>query len=299
MAGNPVNHILVYPEDAGYSTNVSTYLNQLKIEASSSYYVHPKATYNKGGCPRHDLQGWECTNGEDSEATMDFILESLVHKFWHQETNLFEFKLETSRSKEHKQSIDTGDCNWMKNNDVIPAFNLPGWGGHGNRGPLSSWLRNVTGLWFLFDGKGTTETRDCYVRVERAALRYLSPMANGDAKHKIFDVTEKLGNYSFNNGIRGNDTRVFGYQLSQALREQVKTEKMAFAGFRLQLSLKRGASGVQTDTIQSHIRALRLSLGDASLGSINRNTRMALAGNSDTGYCDIDLDRFKLETGKT
>ena len=37
----------------------------------------------------------------------------------------------------------------------------------------SCWLRDVTGVWFLFNSHDTTETRDCYSRVERdgAAVR--------------------------------------------------------------------------------------------------------------------------------
>jgi hypothetical protein len=54
-------------------------------------------------------------------------------------------------------------------------------------GARSSWLREVTALWFLFNGHDTTQTRDCYVRVEKAAIRYRDP--NG--KVSIKKVTQQ------------------------------------------------------------------------------------------------------------
>jgi hypothetical protein len=52
-------------------------------------------------------------------------------------------------------------------------------------------IREVTALWFLFNGHDTTQTRDCYVRVEKAAIRYRDP--NG--KVSIKKVTQQLGDY--------------------------------------------------------------------------------------------------------
>ena len=332
----PSNHILVCPEDAGYSTNVSTYYDQLNVgftkkenhlmendyggkqyfsdNANTPTYTPTPSHGHSGntiwgvsvnGDPNYGFEG----TGDDSEVTnKDTQRQELIH-IYNQNSGgpTFETKLQTkSNGKEVKRMFFTTEQPWIRGRvgvvrpgEVIEEIDIPDL----DPTPVSSWLRNVTGLWFLFDGKGTTETRDCYVRVDKAAIQYFKK-AHSQKQNILFMeefLTEKLGNISYGAGIRGNDTRVFGYQLPREKREKCKQEGWQFYGIRFQLSLKRGANGTTTDTLKSHVHAMRLSLGDASLGSINQNTRMAIVGDSKTPWVDWDsqsFDKFKLEIGR-
>ena len=83
-----------------------------------------------------------------------------------------------------------------------------------NGAARSSWLREVTAVWFLFNGHDTTTTRDCYARVEKVAIRYRDPIG----KISIKKVTDKLGDLAIMEGLRGGDKRMFGYALPSSER---------------------------------------------------------------------------------
>ena len=76
----------------------------------------------------------------------------------------------------------------------------------------SCWLRDVTGVWFLFNSHDTTETRDCYSQVERVALRYVDE----DRRIRFLTPTEKMADLSIGGWHRGGSKRVF--RLSDGLR---------------------------------------------------------------------------------
>ena len=144
-------------------------------------------------------------------------------------------------------------------------------------GARSSWLRDVTALWCMVNGYDTTENRDCYGAIEKAALRYRDP--NG--KIAIFNLTTKLGDLSYEQWIRGAQNVMFGYALSSADRNLVCSQPYHFLGIRVQLVVKRGASGPYTDTLQVGINGIRLGLGANPTGAYNTTAKRALvlAGN--------------------
>ena len=156
----------------------------------------------------------------------------------------------------------------------------------------SSWLREVTGLWFLFNSHDTTETRDCYSRVEHVAIRYRDP----SGYLRIKKVTQKLGDYTYMEGLRGSSKRMFGYCLSSSERETICKNKWHFLGLRIQFQLRRGANGTTTDYIQAGCTGLRLSLGTSTSGWNTTNKRaLVMAGT--TTWTDFDKGgQLKLET---
>ena len=164
-----------------------------------------------------------------------------------------------------------------------------------NGGARSSWLREVTAVWFLFNGHDTTETRDCYARVEKVAIRYRDP--NG--KVRIKKVTEQLGDLAYMQGVRGNsssDKRVFGYALPSSQRSEVCNNDYRFLGLRVQIQLRRGAIGTSTDTISGGITGIRLGLGTNPTGSYNTTNKRALVGRGNTTWADFNSNKMLLET---
>ena len=158
----------------------------------------------------------------------------------------------------------------------------------------SSWLREVTAVWFLFNGHDTTETRDCYVRVEKVAIRYRD--ANG--KINIKKVTEKLGDLGLMEGVRGGDKHMFGFALPSSVRSTVCNNNYHFLGLRVQIQLRRGASGVSTDTLQGGISGIRLGLGLNPTSSYNETNKRALVLAGNTTWSDFSNSgiKDKLET---
>ena len=144
----------------------------------------------------------------------------------------------------------------------------------------SSWLREVTAVWFLFNGHDTTTTRDCYARVEKVAIRYRDPRGYINIKK----VTEKLGDYKYMNGLRGSSKEMFGYALSSSDRTEVCKNEYHFLGLRVQIQLRRGANGTTTDTLQGGISGIRLGLGTSPTGNYNTTNKRALVFRGDTTW---------------
>jgi hypothetical protein len=159
----------------------------------------------------------------------------------------------------------------------------------------SSWLREVTAVWFLFNAHDTTQTRDCYVRVEKVAIRYRDPRGYINIKK----VTEKLGDLSYMQGVRGSSKEMFGYALSSSQRSEVCNNEYHFLGLRVQIQLRRGASGTSTDTLQGGISGIRLGLGTNPTGSYNTTNKRALVLRGDTTWTTFAQEnktRDMLET---
>ena len=156
----------------------------------------------------------------------------------------------------------------------------------------SSWLREVTAVWFLFNGHDTTQTRDCYVRVEKVAIRYRDP--NG--KISIKKVTDKLGDLGIMEGVRGSSKYMFGYAIPSSERSTVCNNNYHFLGLRVQIQLRRGASGTHTDRLQGGISAIRLGLGTSPTGSYNETNKRALVGRGDCTWSSFNPNNMWLET---
>ena len=156
----------------------------------------------------------------------------------------------------------------------------------------SSWLREVTAVWFLFNGHDTTTTRDCYVRVEKVAIRYRDP--NG--KISIKKVTDKLGDLGLMEGVRGSGKYMFGFALPSSERSTVCNNNYHFLGLRVQIQLRRGSTGTTTDRLQGGISGIRLGLGTNPTGDYNETNKRALVGRGNCTWSSFNLNNMWLET---
>ena len=156
----------------------------------------------------------------------------------------------------------------------------------------SSWLREVTAVWFLFNGHDTRTTRDCYARVEKVAIRYRDPRGYINIKK----VTEKLGDLSYMSGVRGSNKEMFGYALSSSQRSEVCNNEYHFLGLRVQIQLRRGGNGTTTDTLQGGISGIRLGLGTSPTATYNETNKRALVGRGNCTWNDFDPSKMWLET---
>ena len=156
----------------------------------------------------------------------------------------------------------------------------------------STWLSEVTALWFLFNGHDTTESRGCYAYVEKAALRYRDP--NG--RIAIHTVTEKLGELSINEGVRGGTKQMFGYALPSSLRNTICISDYRFLGIRVQIKLRRDGSGTSTDTLQGGISGFRLGLGTNPTAPYNETNKRALVGKNNESWTYFNPYRVDMDT---
>ena len=196
-----------------------------------------------------------------------------------------------------------GLCHWMqtKENGKTTArwFDIGSEGGktdgtYCDKNARSSWLSEVTGLYFLFNSHDTTETRDCYSQVEHAAIRYRDPRGY----IRIKRLTHQLGDLSYGVWKRGSKKYMFGYRLSNSECDTICKEDYHFLGIRLQLKLKRGASGTHTDYIQAGVTGLRLYLGkyDNNWNTTNKRA-LVLRGNTTwNDFSNPDKQKDMLET---
>ena len=190
----------------------------------------------------------------------------------------------------HARYYDIGDMGGSSHGTTVPST------------ARSSWLREVTALWFLANGHDTTTTRGCYAYIEKMALRYRDP--NG--KLAILKLTDKLGggtmevapNPNATGGMRGSGKVMFGYALPSNLRSTVCNNNYRFLGIRVQLLLRRDSSGTTTDTIQCGIHGIRLGLGTSPTGSYNETNKRALVLAGNTTWSDFSNSSIKdkLET---
>ncbi len=165
-------------------------------------------------------------------------------------------------------------------------------GAYMSSGARSSWLRDVTAVWFLFNGHDTAQTRGCYVRVEKVAIRYRDPSGYISIKK----VTDQLGDLKYMDGVRGSDKRVFGYALSSSDRSQVCNGEYHFLGLRVQIQLRRADGGLTTDRLMGGISGIRLGLGPNPTGAYNETNKRALVGRGNCTWTEFDEDKMWLET---
>ena len=157
----------------------------------------------------------------------------------------------------------------------------------------SSWLRDVTSLWFMFNAHDTTAARGCYAQIEKAGIRYRDP----DGRIRIKEVNQKLGDYTMGSGHRGTGKVMFGYELIRDDRQTVCRNDWKFLGLRIQITLERTGKGTSTDYIQGGITGLRLGLGE-TYSNWNTSSKRALVLRGNTLYTDFTNSATKdmLET---
>jgi hypothetical protein len=109
-------------------------------------------------------------------------------------------------------------------------------------------------------------------------------------------VTEKLGDLSIMQGVRGSEKKMFGYALSSSLRSDICNNDYRFLGLRVQIQLRRGGNGTSTDTLQGGISGIRLGLGTSPTGSYNTTNKRALVGRGNCTWNDFNSSKLWLET---
>ena len=190
---------------------------------------------------------------------------------------------------------------WLQTNkngyEQARWFDIGAEGGKNHGEPVSnsarsSWLREVTAVWFLFNGHDTTENRGCYAYVEKAAIRYRDP--NG--KISIKKVAEKLGTLGLMEGVRGSSKFMFGFAIPSSERPTICNNNYRFLGLRVQIMLRRAANGTATDTIQGGISGIRLGLGINPTGDYNETNKRALVGRGNCTWSSFNLNNMWLET---
>ena len=162
-----------------------------------------------------------------------------------------------------------------------------------NGGARSSWLREVTAIWFLFHGHTTYEGQGCYAKVEKVGLRYRDP--NG--KIQIYECTEKLGELSLMGLVRGSGKHLFGYAIPSDKRATICRNNYRFLGARIQIQLQK-TSGINTRTISGGCTGIRFGLGETPIGSYNETAKRALVLAGNTTWADFSNSSIKdrLET---
>lgn len=274
-----MSQILTYPYGARYSSNLTEYRGQIKDGKNGSLPINDeihRGDYNQntGGV------SWAgSSSGSDNVSDAQS-----GHYAFEQNSD--------GRGLYYTVSTSQNKSNWSR------WFDLGADGGREdgvtlNAAARSSFLSEVTGVWFLFNGIDTRENRDCYARVEHVALRFIE---GNNRKIRIRKVTEKIGDWDYMAGLRGSTKKIFGYQLDEAGRKEAAEKDFKLLGVRVQFQNRRGANGTTTDTIQAGMDGLRFSLGDASSGGINAvTTKWALCGKGSTTWKDWDDNWPKLE----
>jgi hypothetical protein len=166
-------------------------------------------------------------------------------------------------------------------------------GDYMNGGARSSWLREVTAIWFLFHGHTTYESQGCYAKVAKVGLRYRDP--NG--KIQIYECTEKLGNLGLRELVRGSSKHMFGYAIPSSKRSTICRNNYRFLGPRIQIQLQK-TDGIQVRTICGGCTGLRFGLGETPIGSYNETAKRALVLSGNTTWNDFNNSSIKdrLET---
>jgi len=188
--------------------------------------------------------------------------------------------LESKKNQNWSRYYDIGAEGGKKTGDSV------------SNGAQSSWLREVTALWFLFHGHTTYESQGCYAHVEKAGLRYRDP--NG--KVKVYACTQQLGPLGLNSGVRGAEKEMFGYALSSSDRSTICRNNYHFLGVRIQIMVKK-TNGSSTRTLCGGVTGIRLGLGESPTTGWNTTNKRALVLRSDTTWSNFSSQsKAMLET---
>lgn len=183
------------------------------------------------------------------------------------------FWLESSKKQQWAKYFDIGS-DGLKNTGATVSSSA-----------RSSWLREVTALWFLFHGHTTYEGQGCYAYIEKCGIRYRDPYG----KVKIYECTYKVGELSLNAGVRGSDKKMFGYALPSSHRSTVCRNNYHFLGVRIQIMLKK-TDGTKTRTMCGGCTGIRLGLGENPTGSYNTTNKRALVLRGDREWSRFEYD---------
>ncbi len=100
----------------------------------------------------------------------------------------------------------------------------------------------------------------------------------------IVDCTKKLGSYTLVTGLyAGASPTVFGYGVPSDQLSDYTNKGYRFLGFRLQLRLKRGGSGTNTDNLRMGISALTPGFGNY-WNNWNENAKRIICRRNNTSY---------------
>ena len=273
-----MSQILTYPFERGYSSNLTTFRSQVKDGKNGSMPINNEIH-------RGDYD--QFTGGVSwvaSSAGSDNVDAAQSGNYPFEQNS-------DGRGLYYTVSTSQNRSNWSRWFDLGADGGRPD-GEVLNAQARSGWLAGVTGVWFLFNGKDTTQTRDCYARVEYVALRFIE---EDNRRIRIRQVTEQVGDWGLMQGLRGSDKKIFGYQLDAAGRQEVVDKKFRLLGMRIQFQVRRGGNGTHTDTIQGGMDALRFSIGDASNRTIRDFDKRALCGQGNVKWDEWNSDKSKLQ----
>ena len=273
-----MSHILTYPFERGYSSNLTTFRSQVKDGKNGSLPINDeihRGNYDQNTGGVSWVASSSGSDNMDSAITGNYCFEQNSNG-----RGLYYMIQSSSNKTSWSRWFDLGADGGREDGDVL------------NAGARSGWLAGVTGVWFLFNGKDTTQTRDCYARVEHVALRFVE---EDNRRIRLRKVTEKVGDWEYMQGLRGSDKKIWGYQLDAAGRQEVIDKKFRLLGIRIQFQVRRGSTGVTQDTIQAGMDALRFSIGDASNRSITTSTKRALCGQGNIQWNEFTTRSPKLQ----
>jgi len=274
------DQILTYPHGIKYQS--SGWANQVK-----------QGTGNSIPCNDELYKGSSILNDSNSGQWYADGSGNLTYSFSSSQANNHPFNQQWGNTDQR------GVHFWLssKNNQTWDKwFDIGAEGGRSTGDPCgnyarSSWLREVTAIWFLFHGHTSYESQGCYAKVAKVGLRYRDP--NG--KIKIYECTSKLGDLGLNQIVRGNSKHMFGYALSSSYRSTICNNNYRFLGPRIQIQLQK-TDGVQQRNICGGCTGLRFGLGPSPTAGYNTSSKRALVGRGNCTWNDFNLNKMWLET---
>ena len=272
--------ILTYPHGIKYSKN--DWATQVK-----------QGTGNSIPCNDELIKGTQILTDSNSGKWWANTVGNLTHSFSSANNHPF--------NQQWGGTDQRGVHYWLesKNNQTWATwFDIGAEGGKSSGDPCasgarSSWLREVTALWFLFHGHTTYESQGCYAKVEKVGLRYRDP--NG--KIKIYECTEKLGELALMGLVRGSGKIMFGYAVPSNHRATICRNNYRFLGARIQIQLQK-TNGTMSRVICGGCTGIRFGLGETPSGSYNTTAKRALVLAGNTTWTDFSNTSVKdrLET---
>ena len=261
-----LNRLLTYPQDAKWGSSNSILMRDASDCPKSLLNEYKQGLDNSGdwiGSRDSDIADpWHSSiPGYPAVASALYLWQSRNTTVDSSKGNCFYFHMETSDTKEVSKWFEVGTLNGAE----FPS-------GSGTEVSLTrteydnaqvSGLQNVTSAWVQFSATNTSQSRSCYAYLTRMAIRYIYKRSDGSCRHRIVDATIKVGDYSYDTPNNSSDQLLVGYQIADSERDFLKSNNAYFAGFRFQLKLKRGGSGLQKD----HVRVISrvYALGWATL----------------------------------
>ena len=185
-----MSHILTYPFERGYSSNLTTFRSQVKDGKNGSLPINDeihRGNYDQDNGGVSWIASSSGDDNMDSAITGNYCFEQNSNG-----RGLYYSIYSNSNKTNWSRWFDLGADGGAQDGDILQG------------GARSSWLAGVTGVWFLFNGKDTTQTRDCYARVEHVALRFVE---ENNRRIRLRKVTEKVGDWEYMQGLRGSDKK--------------------------------------------------------------------------------------------